>query len=120
MKSVNPNARVISLTTQQESLYGFVRDKVDLDDSAAFTVRRLFSKMRIDTASTYAVSRLVNRALRDAENISAYVVRGMQNLAVEHKAKQEAAPAAMSKCRPCRTSRPREDTVSWKRARLPE
>ena len=77
---------MIPLNPQQEELYFWVRDKIDLDDSAAMTVRRFFSRMRIDTASVGAVQRLVTRTLGHAENDSAYIVAGMKNLAEEHKA----------------------------------
>lgn len=85
-KDEKSGARGISLTPRQEELYFWLRGKIDLDDSAAFTVRRLFSRMRIDTAACCALSRLVGRALRDAENEDAYIVAGMKRLAVEHKA----------------------------------
>ena len=66
-KDENLAATVISLTPRQEEIYFWLRGK-------------------IDPASVGALSRLVNRALRDAENESAFIVAGMKKLAEEHKA----------------------------------
>lgn len=85
-KDEKGGASVIPLNARQESLYFWLRGKIDLDYWAVFTVRRYFSQMRIDTASVCAVTRLVARAQQYAENESAYIVAGMKKLAVEHKA----------------------------------
>ena len=90
-KDEKSSAATVALNVGQEGLYFWVRSKIDLDASAALSVRRLFSRMRIDTASVCAVSRLVCRALREAENDSAYIVGGMKRLAVEHRADREQA-----------------------------